>query len=71
MWVALVGALAVFVLDALVVGRAPAAAYRALLFVPGYVLWKLWVYIVLATQRHLQQWTRTGRTRFTPRGPER
>jgi 1,2-diacylglycerol 3-beta-glucosyltransferase len=71
MWAALMGALAVFVLDALMVGRAPAAAYRALLFVPGYVLWKLWVYAVLATQRRSQQWTRTGRTRFTPRGPGR
>ena len=71
MWVALMGALAVFVLDALLVGHAPAAAYRALLFVPGYVLWKLWVYTLLAMQRRSQQWTRTRRTRFTPRGPER
>jgi 1,2-diacylglycerol 3-beta-glucosyltransferase len=40
--------------------------YRALLFVPVFVLWRLWLYVgVLARRGHEQtggQWTRTART---------
>ncbi len=67
MWLGLAGALAVFVLDAMLVSGAPWAAYRAILYAPGYVLWKLWVYVVLATDRRPRQWVRTGRTRLNDR----
>ncbi len=63
-WFALAGALAVFVLDAMLVSGAPWAAYRAILYAPGYVLWKLWVYVMLATDRRPKHWVRTGRTRL-------
>jgi len=64
MWLALAGALAVFVFDAMLVSNAPLAAYRAILYAPGYVLWKLWVYVRLATDRRPQHWVRTARTRL-------
>jgi cellulose synthase/poly-beta-1,6-N-acetylglucosamine synthase-like glycosyltransferase len=36
--------------------------YRALLFVPGFVLWRLWLYVAVLTRRGWVQWTRTDRT---------
>jgi cellulose synthase/poly-beta-1,6-N-acetylglucosamine synthase-like glycosyltransferase len=63
-WLALAGALAVFVAEAMLVGQLPRQAYRAILHAPGYVLWKLWVYVLLAARRAPQQWVRTSRTRL-------
>lgn len=36
--------------------------HRALLFVPAFVLWKLWLYLAVLTRRGRVQWTRTVRT---------
>lgn len=36
--------------------------YRALLFVPPFVLWRLWLYLTVLTRRRRVQWTRTVRT---------
>ena len=35
--------------------------YRALLFVPAFVLWRLWLYVTVLTRRGRVQWTRTVR----------
>jgi glycosyltransferase involved in cell wall biosynthesis len=37
-------------------------SYRAFLFVPGFVLWRLWLYVGVLTRRGRVQWTRTVRT---------
>jgi 1,2-diacylglycerol 3-beta-glucosyltransferase len=36
--------------------------YRALLFVPAFVVWRLWLYLSVLTRRGWVQWTRTDRT---------
>jgi 1,2-diacylglycerol 3-beta-glucosyltransferase len=36
--------------------------YRALLFVPAFVLWRLWLYLGVVARRGRVQWTRTLRT---------
>ena len=36
--------------------------YPALLFVPAFVLWRLWLYAAVLTRRGPVQWTRTVRT---------
>jgi cellulose synthase/poly-beta-1,6-N-acetylglucosamine synthase-like glycosyltransferase len=42
---------------------APSAVYKALLYAPGFVLWKLWVVFVLSRSRkHTKEWVRTTRT---------
>lgn len=63
-WINLIGAVAVFVVAALIVGRVPRPAYVALLHAPGYVLWKLWMYLVMATRRAPRTWVRTERARL-------
>ncbi len=40
--------------------RPPAGAYRVLLYAPGFVLWKLWVFLVLRRRRS-SEWVRTAR----------
>jgi glycosyltransferase involved in cell wall biosynthesis len=39
--------------------------YRALLFVPAFILWRLWLYVATLTRRGRVQWTRTVRTPAT------
>lgn len=42
--------------------RPPFAAYRAVLYAPGFMAWKLWVHFVLRrSKRHTAQWVRTSR----------
>jgi cellulose synthase/poly-beta-1,6-N-acetylglucosamine synthase-like glycosyltransferase len=43
--------------------RAPLTVYKALVHVPGFMLWKLWVIFVLSRSRkHTKEWVRTART---------
>ncbi|HEU5439929.1 MAG TPA: glycosyltransferase family 2 protein [Ktedonobacterales bacterium] len=63
---ALAGALLALLLlyagSALYTLRPGAAVYRALLYAPGYMAWKLWVQIVLRrSKRHAGTWVRTRR----------
>ncbi len=46
----------------LVSARAPWQVYRALLFAPKFILWKLWVYSLALVPGELQ-WTRTERSK--------
>lgn len=49
------------VLAGLVAVKAPARTYRALLSAPGYILWKVSLYVRAAAARSGQPWVRTAR----------
>jgi glycosyltransferase involved in cell wall biosynthesis len=62
----LVGGLFLYLGSALYLVRMPLAAYRALLYAPGFMLWKLWVYFVLSrSKKHTSTWVRTSRPNST------
>lgn len=63
-WAGLVAALGLFILLAMAVGNLPGQAYHALLNAPRYVLWKLWLYAVMAVGRTPRDWVRTERTQI-------
>lgn len=59
----LVGSLLFYVGTALFLLRPPVYAYKALLYIPGFVFWKVWVYLVLVrSKKHNGTWVRTSRT---------
>ena len=42
--------------------RPPRSVYLAFLHAPGFVLWKIWVYLVLSrSKKHTKEWVRTSR----------
>jgi len=48
--------------------RPPRIVYKAFFYAPGYMLWKLWVYLVLRrSKKYTSEWIRTNRT-STKRG---
>jgi cellulose synthase/poly-beta-1,6-N-acetylglucosamine synthase-like glycosyltransferase len=52
-----------YIATALSLLHAPSAVYKALLYAPGFVLWKLWVFFILRRSRkHTKEWVRTART---------
>jgi cellulose synthase/poly-beta-1,6-N-acetylglucosamine synthase-like glycosyltransferase len=58
----LVAGLAGYTASALAITHAPRAVYRALLYAPAYMLWKLWVQLVLSRRKaSAGQWVRTSR----------
>ncbi|HET8911906.1 MAG TPA: glycosyltransferase family 2 protein, partial [Ktedonobacteraceae bacterium] len=65
LWISLVlivGLLA-YIGSAFYLLRPPLAVYRAILYAPGFVVWKLWVYLVLRRNpRYTGAWVRTERT---------
>jgi len=51
-----------YIASALYLLHAPRTVYRALLYAPGFMLWKLWVYFVLSrSKKHTSEWVRTRR----------
>lgn len=59
---ALLAGFALYVGSAFVMLRPGWATYRALLYAPGYMAWKLWVQLVLSHgKRHTAEWVRTIR----------
>ncbi len=55
-----------YVASALYLLRMPLTAYRALLYAPGFILWKIWVYFVLSrSKQHKGEWVRTSRPNST------
>lgn len=59
----LIGGLICYVGTALYLLSPPPKVYVALLYTPGFVVWKLWVYLVLSrSKKHTSQWVRTSRT---------
>jgi cellulose synthase/poly-beta-1,6-N-acetylglucosamine synthase-like glycosyltransferase len=58
----LVAGIAFYVGTALYLLHAPRAVYKALLYAPGFVLWKLWIFFVLRRSRkRTREWVRTAR----------
>jgi hypothetical protein len=58
----LVAGFALYVGSAFYMLRPGRAIYRALLYAPGYMAWKLWVQLVLRrSKRYNSEWTRTHR----------
>jgi cellulose synthase/poly-beta-1,6-N-acetylglucosamine synthase-like glycosyltransferase len=58
----LIGGLIFYVGTACYLLRPPLVVYRALLYAPGFMLWKLWVLLVLSRmKKYTSQWIRTSR----------
>jgi len=63
------GGMLFYVSSALLFERPPRALWRALVFVPGFALWKLWVVMVLSRSRkHTSAWIRTNRPTLADAG---
>jgi cellulose synthase/poly-beta-1,6-N-acetylglucosamine synthase-like glycosyltransferase len=59
----LIGGLACYISTAFYLVHPPLTVYRALLYAPGFMIWKLWVSLVLRRNKKLaREWFRTGRT---------
>jgi len=58
----LVFGIACYIATALYLLRAPVAVYKALLYAPGFVLWKLWIIFVIRNCKPVKEWVRTVRT---------
>jgi cellulose synthase/poly-beta-1,6-N-acetylglucosamine synthase-like glycosyltransferase len=59
---ALLAALLLYIFIGLRLARLPLAAYRSLLFVPAYIVWKLWVYVAALVSAGDRRWVRTTRS---------
>ena len=58
----LIGGLLFYIGTALYILRPPQAIYKALIYAPGFMVWKLWVYFVLSrSKKHTSTWVRTSR----------
>jgi len=64
LWLSSLGIIGVYVLTGLLLNRSPAGVYKALLFAPIFVVWKIWVYLQLRVGQGLDQWVRTGRSKI-------
>ena len=59
----LTGGLLTYVGVGLYLLRPPRAIYKAFLYAPGYMLWKVWVFLVLRNRKQqTKEWVRTSRT---------
>ncbi len=59
----LIGGLMCYLGTALYLLHPPPAVYTALLYAPGFIVWKLWVYFVLSrSKKHTSEWVRSSRT---------
>lgn len=54
-------ALTIYLAASLALARVPGRACLALLYAPGYVLWKIWLYVRVLAGRDRQGWVRTAR----------
>lgn len=59
---ALFAGVLIYIGSAFVLARPPRMLAKAILFVPGFVVWKLWVVLVLSrSKKHTSEWIRTPR----------
>jgi cellulose synthase/poly-beta-1,6-N-acetylglucosamine synthase-like glycosyltransferase len=59
----LIGGLTCYLGTALYLLHPPREVYMALLYAPGFIVWKLWVFLVLSrSKKHTSEWVRTSRT---------
>lgn len=58
----LLAGLSGYVGTGLYLSRPPRMLYKALFYAPGFMIWKVWVYLVLSrSKKHTREWTRTSR----------
>jgi len=56
------GSLFTYVSTGFYILRPPRSVYKAFLYAPGFILWKLWVLLVLRnSKKHTSEWVRTSR----------
>ena len=59
----LAGGLICYIATAPYLLHPPRTVYKAFLYAPGFMIWKLWVYLVLRrSKKHTGMWVRTSRT---------
>jgi len=59
----LFGGLACYIGTGLYLLRPPRIVYKAFLYAPGFMAWKLWIYFILRrNKKHTSEWIRTSRT---------
>jgi cellulose synthase/poly-beta-1,6-N-acetylglucosamine synthase-like glycosyltransferase len=59
----LTGGLMFYLITALYLLHPHREIYKALIYAPGFIVWKLWVYFVLSrSKKHTSEWIRTNRT---------
>ena len=51
----------IYLFSGLKLVHAPKSIYRQLLYIPFFVLWKIWLYIRVMLGRDQQGWVRTAR----------
>ncbi len=56
----LIGQMA-YILAGLILARTPASTYRALLYAPFFILWKIWLLVRMLGRSEQQGWVRTAR----------
>lgn len=52
---------AIYLLAGLSLADAPAEVYKALLYAPGFMIWKIWLYAKVILKRSDDSWVRTAR----------
>ena len=56
------GGLSLYIATGLYLLRPPRTVYKALLYAPGFMIWKVWVYLVLKrSKKYTSEWVRTSR----------
>jgi cellulose synthase/poly-beta-1,6-N-acetylglucosamine synthase-like glycosyltransferase len=66
----LIGGLILYVGTGFYLVRPPGMVYKAFLYAPGFMLWKLWVILVLKRSKtHTSEWVRTSRSTTTKMTP--
>jgi cellulose synthase/poly-beta-1,6-N-acetylglucosamine synthase-like glycosyltransferase len=50
-----------YILASLVLAQVPGKVYRALLYAPVFIIWKVWLYIRVTSGRDRKGWIRTAR----------
>lgn len=58
---AIVAGQGLYLLAGLNLAQAPAEVYRALLYAPGFMIWKIWLYAKILVSRSDDSWVRTAR----------
>lgn len=57
----ILGGQLIYLLSGLRLAKAPVAVYRALLYAPAFIIWKLWLYVRVLLGRDSDGWIRTQR----------
>jgi cellulose synthase/poly-beta-1,6-N-acetylglucosamine synthase-like glycosyltransferase len=59
--IAIIAGQAIYIFTGLALAHAPGTVYRALLFAPAFMVWKIWIYVRLLLGMKPNDWVRTAR----------